>query len=200
MPLGFVSTAQRGQHFDLAKLAIKKLKRTNLALKGKTEKQFEQAVVSYLQSSKLIQKNLITQVGNEEVEKITQASLFGFSHRPDASIGKDGTAIEIKVISGGQAARDILGQSIAYRMHYRFVILVLVDVTENKQIVELCKDKKSKEYSLFTGLAETMNVFSIIGPDGPSKNVIFAPSLRKSNKIEKSKKEQTAISEINENH
>lgn len=95
MPLGFVSTAQRGQHFDLAKLAIKKLKRTNLALKGKTEKQFEQAVVSYLQSSKLIQKNLITQVGNEEVEKITQASLFGFSHRPDASIGKDGTAIEM---------------------------------------------------------------------------------------------------------
>lgn len=197
MPLGFVSTAQRGQHFDLAKLAIKKLKRKDLALKGKNERQFEQSVVSYLQSSRLIQKNLITQVGKEEVEKITQASLFGFSHRPDASIGKDGTAIEIKVISGGQAARDILGQAIAYRMHYRFVILVLVDVTENNQIVKLCKDKKSKEFSLFTGLAETMNVFSIIGPDGRSKNVIFAPPLRKSNKIGESKKEQTAISEIN---
>lgn len=175
MSMGFVNTAQRGQHFDLAKLVIKKLKCANLALKGKSEREFEQAVISHLQSSPTIRKNLITQVGTDEVEKITQANLFGFSHRPDASIGKDGTAIEVKVVSGGQSARDILGQSIAYRMHYRFVILVLVDGTEDKKIVELCKDKKSKEHSLFTGLAETMNVFSIIGPDGPSKNISFEP-------------------------
>lgn len=175
MPLGFISSAKRGQHFDLAQLAIKKLKSANLALKGKSEREFEQAVISHLQSSPTIRKNLITQVGTDEVDKITQANLFGFSHRPDASIGKDGTAIEIKVISGSQSTRDILGQSIAYRMQYRFVIIVLIDGSENRQIVELCKDKISKEYSLFTGLAETMNVFSIIGPDGPSKNVAFAP-------------------------
>ncbi len=175
MPLGFVSVAKRGQHFDLVNLAIKKLKSANLALKGKSEREFEQAVISHLQSSPTIRKNLITQVGTDEVDKITQANLFGFSHRPDASIGKDGTAIEIKVISGGQSAREILGQSIAYRMHYRFVIIVLIDESEDRQVVELCKDKESKEFSLFTGLAETMNVFSIIGPDGPSKNVGFAP-------------------------
>lgn len=175
MSMGFVNSSQRGKHFDLAKLAIKKLKSTNLALKGKSEREFEQAVISHLQSSPTIRKNLITQVGTDEVEKITQANLFGFSHRPDSSIGKDGTAIEIKVISGGQSARDILGQSIAYRMQYRFVIIVLIDGTEDRKIVELCKDKKSKEYSLFTGLAETMNIFSIIGPDGPSKNISFEP-------------------------
>ena len=175
MSMGFVSTAKRGQHFDLATLAIKKLKSANLALKGKSEREFEQAVIGHLQSSPTLRKNLITQVGTDEVEKIMQANLFGFCHRPDASIGNDGTAIEIKVISGGQSARDILGQSIAYRMQYRFVIIVLVDGTEDRKIVELCKDKKSKEYSLFTGLAETMNVFSIIGPDGPSKNVSFEP-------------------------
>ena len=175
MPLGFVSAAKRGQHFDLLNLAIKKLKSANLALKGRSEREFEQAVISHLQSSPTIRKNLITQVGTDEVDKITQANLFGFSHRPDASIGKDGTAIEIKVISGGQSAREILGQSIAYRMQYRFVIIVLIDGSEDRQIVELCKDKRSKEFSLFTGLAETMNVFSIIGPDGPSKNVAFAP-------------------------
>ena len=175
MPLGFISASKRGQHFDLAKLAIKKLKSANLALKWKSEREFEQAVISYLQSSPTIRKNLITQVGTDEVEKITQANLFGFSHRPDASIGKDGTAIEIKVISGGQSTRDILGQSIAYRMQYRFVIIVLIDESEDRQIVELCKDKESKEFSLFTGLAETMNVFSIIGPYGPSNNVVFAP-------------------------
>ena len=175
MSMGFVSTAKRGQHFDLATLAMKKLKSANLALKGKSEREFEQAVIGHLQSSPTLRKNLITQVGTDEVEKITQANLFGFCHRPDASIGNDGTAIEIKVISGGQSARDILGQSIAYRMQYRFVIIVLVDGTEDRKIVDLCKDKNSKEYSLFTGLAETMNVFSIIGPDGPSKNVSFEP-------------------------
>ena len=175
MPLGFISAAKRGQHFDLAKLAINKLKSANLALKGKSEHEFEQAVVSHLQSSPRIRKNLITQVGTDEVDKITQANLFGFSHRPDASIGKDGTAIEIKVISGGQSAREILGQSVAYRMQYRFVIIVLIDMSEDRHIVTLCKDKEKQEFSLFTGLAETMNIFSIIGPDGPSKNVAFAP-------------------------
>jgi hypothetical protein len=173
--LGFVRAAKRGQHFDLVDLAIKKLRSANLALKGKSEHGFEQAIISHLQSSRIIRNNLITQVGTDEVEKITQANLFGFFHRPDASIGKDGTAIEIKVILGGQSARDILGQSIAYRMQYRFVIIVLVDGSKDRHIVELCKDKKSKEFSLFTGLAETMNVFSIIGPDGPSKNIAFAP-------------------------
>lgn len=175
MHLGFVSAAKRGQHFDLAKLAVKKLKSANLALKGKSEREFEQSVIGYLQSSPKIRKNIITQVGTDEVDKITPANLFGFSHRPDASIGKDGTAIEIKVISGGQSTRDILGQSIAYRMQYRFVIIVLVDGSEDRRLVDLCKNKKSTEFSLFTGLSETMNIFSIIGPDGPSKNVAFAP-------------------------
>jgi hypothetical protein len=175
MALGFVNAAKRGQHYALAKLAIKKLKSANLALKGKSEREFEQAVIGHLQSSPTIRKNLITQVGTDEVDKITQASLFGFSHRPDASIGKDGTAIEIKVISGGQATRDILGQSIAYRMQYRFVIVVWVDQSEGRHIVELSRDKNSKEFSLFSGLAETMNVFSIIGPAGPSKNIAFTP-------------------------
>jgi len=175
MHLGFVSTAKRGQHFDLVKLAIRKLKSANLALKGKSEREFEQAVIGHLQSSPKIRKNLITQVGTDEVDKITPANLFGFAHRPDGSIGKDGTAIEIKVISGGQSTRDILGQSIAYRMQYRFAIIVLVDGSEDRRLVELCKNKKSTEFSLFRGLAETMNVFSIIGPDGPSKNIAFAP-------------------------
>jgi hypothetical protein len=175
MSLGFFSAAKRGLHFDLAKLAIKKLKSANLALKGRSEREYEQAIIGHLQSSPKIRKNLITQVGTDEVDKITQAKLFGFSHWPDASIGKDGTAIEIKMISGSQSTRDILGQSIAYRMQYRFVIIVLIDGSKDRQIVELCKNRESKEFSLFTGMAAKMNVFSIIGPRGPSKNIAFAP-------------------------
>jgi hypothetical protein len=173
MSLGFVSAARRGQHYDLATFAVKKLKSANLALKGKNEREFEQAIVGHLQSSQKIRTNLITQVGTDEVDKITQAKLFGFAHRPDASIGLDGTAIEIKVIAGGQATRDILGQAIAYRMQYRFVILVLVDATEDRRLVSLCSDKNSNEYSLFTGMAASMNVYTIVGPMGQSKNVSF---------------------------
>jgi hypothetical protein len=175
MAFGFVNTARRGQHFDLLSLAVRKLKSANLALKGKSEREFEQAVIGHLQSSPTIRKNLITQVGTDEVDKITQSNLFGFSHKPDASIGKDGTAIEIKIISGSQSTRDIIGQAIAYRMQYRFVILVLVDSSEDRQVVELCKKKDSEECLFLSDLAELMNVFSIIGPIGPSKNIAFGP-------------------------
>jgi len=175
MSLGFISSTRRGQHFELAKFAVNKLKSANLKLKGKSEREYEQAIIGHLQSSPRLRNNLITQVGSDEVEKITQAKLFGFSHRPDASIGNDGTAIEIKVVSGGQATRDILGQSIAYRMQYRYVILVIVDTTSDGRIIELCLDKKSQEHSLFTGMADKMNVFSVIGPLSQSKNKVFLP-------------------------
>jgi hypothetical protein len=58
-------------------------------------------------------------------------------------------------------------------MQYRFVIIVLIDRSEGRQIVDLCSDKKSSEFSLFAGLAESMNIFSVIGPDGPSSNIAF---------------------------
>ncbi len=175
MTLGFVNSARRGQHFDLAMFALNKLRTANLMLKGNSEREFEQAIVGHLQSSPKLRKNLITQVDDNEVEKITQAKLFGFSHRPDATIGNDGTAIEIKVIYGGQATRDILGQSFAYRMQYRFTILVLVDQTEDGRLVSLCSDKTSQEHALFHGMVEEMNVFTVVGPLGQSKNLVFKP-------------------------
>jgi hypothetical protein len=174
MALGFASTAKRGQHYELAMFAAGKLKSVNLLVKGHTERQFEHTVVSHLQASRRLRKNLITQIGVDEVEKITQASLFGFSHKPDISLGNDGTAIEIKVVASGQAVRDVLGQALAYRMHYRFVILVLIDQTDERQIVNLCRVRDSQERSLLSELAESMNIFTVIGPLGPSRNIIFS--------------------------
>ena len=173
MSLGFVPSAKRGRHYDLAKYVISKLKTVNLLVKGQSESHFEHTIVSHLQASRKLLPHLITQIGLDEVEKITKASLFGFSHRPDVSIGNDGTAIEIKVISTGQNVRDILGQAIAYRMHYRFVILVLVDQTDDRKVVELCRSNGSQECSLLSGLAETMNIFTVIVPLSQSKNVVF---------------------------
>jgi hypothetical protein len=172
--LGFVPCRKNGQHYELAMFALRRMKTVNLLVNGQTEKHFEFAIVSALQQSPRLRKNLITQVGLDEVVKMTRASLFGFGHWPDVSIGNDGTAIEIKVIQGGPGVRDILGQAIAYRMHYRFVILVLVDQTQDRKIVELCKDKESQEHSLLTGVAETMNIFTVVGPVGKSKNLVFS--------------------------
>ncbi len=173
MALGFISSRKKGVHYDLVKFAVRKLRKVNLMVKGKSERHYEHTVVSHLQASNKLRKNLITQIGEEEVEKITQASLFGFKHRPDTTIGKDGTAIEIKVVTGSQSVREILGQAIAYRMHYRFVILVLIDNTPERQIVDLCASKNTQEYALLTGLAEELNIFSVIGPKAPNDNMTF---------------------------
>lgn len=174
MSLGFRPAAKHGQHYDLAVFAAHQLKSVNLLMNGKSERQFEMTVVSHLQASPPLNKNLITQIDIDEVKKITQASLFGFSHRPDISIGNDGTAIEIKVISSGAAVRDVLGQALAYRMHYRFAILVLIDATEERQVVSSCRTEGSRERSLLLELAAAMNIFTIIGPLSKSRNIVFA--------------------------
>lgn len=173
MSLGFASSRKTGVHYDLAKFAVSKLKSVNVLVKGKSERHYEHTIVSHLQASTKLRNNIITQIGEEEVEKITHANLFGFRHRPDTTIGKDGTAIEIKVITSSQTIREVLGQAIAYRMHYRFVILVLVDHTTERQIVELCADKNSQEYQLLNELADTLNIYSIVGPKGQSENIAF---------------------------
>jgi hypothetical protein len=174
MPLGFITGAKRGQHYDLAMFAISKLKTVNLLVTGQSENLFERTIVAYLQASHRLNLRLKTQIGLNQDEKITKANLFGFKHRPDASLDEDGTAIEIKVITTGQSIRDILGQAIAYRTYYRFVILVLVDQTEDRKIVELCRLKESQECSLLSGLAETMNIFTVIGPLDQSRNICFS--------------------------
>ena len=173
MALGFISSRKKGVHYDLVKFAVGKLRNVNLLVKGKSELHYEHTVISHLQASPKLRRNLITQIGQEEVEKITQAHLFGFKHRPDTTIGKDGTAIEIKLVGGGQPLRELLGQAIAYRMHYRFVVLVLVDVTPARDIVELCKDKNSQEHALLSGLAGQLNIFSVVGPKAQNENIIF---------------------------
>lgn len=174
MALGFVPGKKSGEHYDLCMFALKKSKKINLLVKGQTERHFEMTIVSHLQSSPRLRKNLITQIGLDEVEKISKSKLFGFSHWPDVSIGNNGTAMEIKSIHGGPSVRDILGQAIAYRMHYRFVILILVDQSDERRMVELCQDKDSQEYSLLTGLADELNIFSIVGPVAQSKNLVFS--------------------------
>lgn len=198
MSSGFVTARRDGKHFELARFAFKRLKKVNLALKTSSERQYEQAIVSNLQSSKRLRNNLITQVSEAEVEKITHANLFGFKHRPDATIGNDGTAIEIKLISNGTNIRDIIGQGLVYRMHYRFAILVMADNTSDRSVVELCRKSSSKEAEFLTHLADEYNIFTIVGPKAISSNLGFFPTVgnaKEDDETEEEDVEEPAISE-----
>jgi hypothetical protein len=185
MKLGFVKSSKKGLHYGLVKHAIVKLKTANLLVKGKSKNGFEIGIISHLEASPRLREKITTQIGINGEERISNANLFGFKHWPDASIGytekgndvedKGGTAIEIKVVSTGQDVNDILGQALAYRMYYRFVILVIVDQTEDKKVVELCQTKNSREYDLLSALGDAMNIFTVVGPVGRSENIAFLP-------------------------
>ena len=173
MSYGFKPSRRFGIHFDLAVEVGKTLERCNLKKKGSVEREFEQAIVSTLEGSPKLAEGLITQVGDDPVDKVTSADIFGFKHRPDSAIGIDGTAIEIKVVSRGFSIRDLIGQAFAYRVQYRFVVLVLVDNTPGNQVAKLCNDPNSNEYKMLSDLADKLNIFSIIGPLDKRSNATF---------------------------
>lgn len=198
MAFGFVNSRREGIHFDLARFAFKRLKKVNLSLKTNSEREYEQAIVSNLQSSKRLRNNLITQVSDAEVEKITHANLFGFKHRPDATIGNNGTAIEIKLITNGTNIRDALGQGLVYRVSYRFAILVLADNTSDKSVVELCRKSSSKEYEFLMYLANEFNIFSIVGPKAMASNIGFFPTISNNNKDDEVDEEDVEAPKIEE--
>lgn len=175
MTYGFKRSHRNDAHYDLAREAGRQLKNGNLLKRSRNEREFEQAIVATLESSPELAKNLITQVGEREVDKVTQAHLFGFKHRPDIAIGNDGTAIEIKAVTRGYAVRDLIGQAFMYRVHYRFVLLVLVDQTPDRQIVQCCSDPESPEHRLLQDLSENLCIFSIVGPQDHGKNIVFLP-------------------------
>ena len=173
MKLGFFRNAKRGKYYDLAEFAIHKLRTANLSLKGKSKNNFEHSIVSHLQASPTLRLKVIPQIALKKDETISNASFFGFKHWPDASICKGGTAIAIKIISTGQDVNDILGQAMAYRMHYRFVIIVLVDQTKHRRVVRFCKSSKSSGSIFLNKIADEMSIFTVVGPLDPSKNKVF---------------------------
>jgi hypothetical protein len=169
----FRRASRTGKHYELTAKAIERIKRTNFNIKARDEREYENKLVGALESSRLLKPNLITQVNRDQVNTITQTKLFGFSHRPDITIGNDGTAIELKVINNSQSIRDIIGQAICYRFDYRFAILVFVAQDHTSDIVELCSKKSSAESEFLNYISEQYGIFSVVGPKDNGKNITF---------------------------
>ncbi len=85
-------------------------------------------------------------------------------------------------------------------MSYRFVILVMADNTDEKKIVECCKNSSSKEYEFLTYLAEEFNIFTVVGPKAFASNIGFFPMIgnKKMDEIEEDE-EDIEEPKINEN-
>jgi len=72
-----------------------------------------------------IKGDIHSQVDKDTV--VRSVYLFGKKHRPDLTINEDGIAVEIKFLSNSlDGLKQAIGQSIFYRVRYRFVINLFV--------------------------------------------------------------------------
>jgi transposase len=143
----------------------------------------EHTMVSSLQMVPEIKRHLITQLQDDRIDKVTSSQLLGFRHRPDAAIGRNGTAIELKMVGTGQPLREAIGQAMAYRVGYRFVVLCLVDRTPERRLVNISADAADAGAHFLQALADEMGIFTVIAPRAqPGRgmrhcfdNVVFLP-------------------------
>jgi len=105
--------------------------------------------------------------------------LFGKKHRPDLTINDDGIAIEIKYLSGSlDGLKQAIGQSIFYRVRYRFVMNVFVIAEKYKDTYLKGANEEEKDLEeIFQDLSTDMNIFSYIVPaftPGPNVKALLA--------------------------
>lgn len=153
----FKPSKRTGIHWKNLQKAIRLIKNVPLEIRGDSERKFEDRISGALALS--FKDLFIDQRNLQQV--MTRVTLFDHDHRPDMSVDVDGVAIEVKVIKSGQSFREAIGQSLIYRLGYRFVIVIWVDVTKKKTYKELMTNKKSDEYKFIQELEES-NIFCIV--------------------------------------
>lgn len=153
----FKSAKRTGIHWKNLQKAIRIIKRMPLDIRGDSERKFEDrisgAYTLTFKSAFIDQRNL--------QQVMTRVSLFDHDHRPDMSIETSGVAIEVKVIKSGQSFREAIGQSLIYRLGYRFVLIIWIDKSKKKTYKTLVEDKKSNENKFLKQLEEN-NIYCIV--------------------------------------
>lgn len=156
---------------SLIKNSDKKTNGSIMNITGKEEKDFELRFSSLLDANKVkLNGNLISQQNKDTTVK--QIYCFGKKHRPDMTINDDGIAIEIKYINDNfDGVKMALGQSLMYRLRYKFVINVIVISEKNKDVYEKAVNGEEKDLEdILKYLADDMNVFTYIVPAFSLKN------------------------------
>ena len=176
--MGFEKGKRTGKNWEdilfidsLFKNSDKKTNGSIMNITGKEEKDFELRFSSLLDANKVkLNGNLISQQNKDTTVK--QIYCFGKKHRPDMTINDDGIAIEIKYINDNfDGVKMALGQSLMYRLRYKFVINVIVISEKNKDVYEKAVNGEEKDLEdILKYLADDMNVFTYIVPAFSLKN------------------------------
>ncbi len=176
--MGFEKGKRTGKNWEdilfidsLIKNSDKKTNGSIMNITGKEEKVFELRFSSLLDANKVkLNGNLISQQNKDTTVK--QIYCFGKKHRPDMTINDDGIAIEIKYINDNfDGVKMALGQSLMYRLRYKFVINVIVISEKNKDVYEKAVNGEEKDLEdILKYLADDMNVFTYIVPAFSLKN------------------------------
>lgn len=150
-----------GKYWEDCEYTIKALSKLDLSKTEMTEKEFEDRVAWFL-------GNQIFPGGERFIDHRTshdaasEIALFSSVHRPDMSIGRDGTAIEVKAADHGNKVKQAISQALFYRIGYRFVIVLLVDTTDQGDIYAGLREQgNTREVQFIGDLEEHMNIFVI---------------------------------------
>lgn len=132
---------------------------------GDKEKDFERYLTGFISSKKDKFSDVAISETDKEGTPIRQAYCFGKNHRPDMAIGGDGIVIELKY-GNIDNIKQAIGQSIIYRLEYKFAVTVYILPKENKELYEDitsgAKENNIKEILKY--LADELNIFTYIIP------------------------------------
>ena len=148
-----------GGYWEDCKKARKEIQKMDLQLTYTKERDFQGRIASRL-GSYTFQDKLIDPSTTRD--SISGLFLFGSYHYPDLALGSEGTAIEVKLADHAGKIKIAISQSLFYRMHYRFVIMVLIDTSHDSGVYKLIMDKGSQEAKLIKNLEESFNIFTVI--------------------------------------
>ncbi len=150
-----------GKYWEDCEYAIKALSKLDLSKTEMTEKEFEDRVAWFL-GKQLFPGGEQFMDHRTHHDDASDIALFSSIHRPDMSIGSDGTAIEVKAADHGNKVKQAISQALFYRIGYRFVIVLLVDTTDHGDIYAgLRGHGNTPEVQFVDDLEEHLNIFVI---------------------------------------
>ena len=164
---------RRGNVWDDVRTLDTIIKNTHFKLNGKNERDFEFAFMSTVAANKdLIHGDIHSQVDKDTI--VRSVYLFGKKHRPDLTINEDGIAVEIKFLSNSlDGLKQAIGQSIFYRVRYRFVMnLFVIDKKYKDTYLKGAKEEEKDLEDICKNLSSEMNIFSYLVPAfDPGSNI-----------------------------
>ncbi|PJZ77383.1 hypothetical protein [Leptospira neocaledonica] len=152
----FVANRKTGYYWESLDTIKKIVGRLSLDINAEDERKFEDRL------SGALQPNFDDFIDQRNIQQVmTRITAFGHDHRPDMSIGKDGVAIEVKVIRTGSSIREAIGQAFIYRLGYRFVVIIWVDTSKDKSYKVSIEDPNSQEFQFLKELEEH-NIYCLV--------------------------------------